>query len=136
HLQSIKLDVPVMIVAAVALFAMGSNGVLTRVEGIGLVCASLVYLAALLVIARRESAEARATFAEEYSADALRARPGLAKGAWNALLLVTGIALTILGGELLVAGASDLARALGVSEAIIGLTIVAIGTSAPELATT
>jgi len=44
--------------------------------------------------------------------------------------------LTVLGADLMVAGAVDLARTLGISDAVIGLTIVAIGTSAPELATT
>src|SRR5690606_26226163 len=74
--------------------------------------------------------------AEEFGAKALRLKPGVARGAWNVLVLVVGIGLTILGARLLVAGASDLARMIGVSEVVIGLTIVAIGTSAPELATT
>src|SRR5690606_17007235 len=54
----------------------------------------------------------------------------------NAILLIAGIAGTIWGADLLVAGAIDIARYLGVSDAVIGLTIIAIGTSAPELITT
>lgn len=50
------------------------------------------------------------------------------------VLLVVGLAMLIVGGDLLVRGATDLARLLGVSELIIGLTVVAFGTSAPELA--
>ncbi len=51
------------------------------------------------------------------------------------LLLIAGIAMIIIGAELAVTGATDLARLLGVSETLIGLTIVAIGTSLPELVT-
>ena len=55
---------------------------------------------------------------------------------WYLALLGTGILVMLLGAELLVSGAVSLARIFGVSDAIIGLTIVAVGTSAPELATT
>jgi Ca2+/H+ antiporter len=52
------------------------------------------------------------------------------------LALVAGIAIIIVGAELLVDGSIEVARSLAVSEAIIGLTVIAIGTSAPELVTT
>lgn len=136
HLLSIKLDVPVMIVAMLALFGMAWNGVLSRAEGFALVGAAVVYTIVLVRLSRRESEEMRKEFAEEYSPEALKAGRGLAKGAWNAVLLLVGIGLTVLGADLLVAGATSLAKLLGVSDAVIGLTIVAIGTSAPELATT
>ncbi len=51
-------------------------------------------------------------------------------------MLVVGLAVIVLGAELLVEGAVSAAQALGVSESVIGLTVVAIGTSAPELVTT
>jgi cation:H+ antiporter len=51
------------------------------------------------------------------------------------LILVGSLGMTLLGAQLLVTGAEDIARDLGVSEAVIGLTLVAIGTSLPELAT-
>lgn len=54
----------------------------------------------------------------------------------NLLLLALGIAMAIVGADFLVSGAVSIAESLGVSDAIIGLTIVAIGTSAPELVTT
>jgi cation:H+ antiporter len=52
------------------------------------------------------------------------------------VVLAAGLGLSVLGANWLVTGAVDIARALGISEAMIGLTIVAIGTSAPELVTT
>lgn len=136
QLQSIRLDVPVMIASAVALFVMAFDGVLSRREGLILVAAALAYTVALIKLSRRESAAMKREFAEEFSPQALQAGKGIVRGSWNALLLVVGMGLTILGADLMVAGAVDLARAFGVSDAIIGLTIVAIGTSAPELATT
>lgn len=136
QLLSIQLDVPVMIASAVALFIMASDGVLSRVDGGLLVLAAVIYTIALVRLSRRETAEMRKEFAEEFSPEALKAGRGWARGIWNAVLLLVGMALTILGADLMVVGAANVARALGVSDAIIGLTIVAIGTSAPELATT
>ncbi len=136
QLQSIRLDVPVMIASAIALYLMALDGVLSRVEGLALVAAAIVYTLVLIRVSRRESAEMKQEYAEEFSRQALGAGSGLARGSWNAVLLLVGIGLTVLGADLLVAGAVDLARTLGVSDVVIGLTIVAIGTSAPELATT
>lgn len=136
QLQSIRLDVPVMIASSVALFVMAWDRVLSRIEGLILVTSAVVYTITLVRWSRRESVETEKEFANEYSPGALRTRPGLLYGVWNAALLVVGVALTVLGANLLVEGASELARVFGVSDAIIGLTIVAIGTSAPELATT
>jgi len=136
QLQSIRLDVPVMIASAVVLFLMALDGVLSRVEGLLLVLGAVAYTVVLVRFSQRESAELKQEYAEEFGQEALGSERGLARGSWNATLLLVGIALTILGAELLVAGAVDLARTFGISDAIIGLTIVAIGTSAPELATT
>ncbi len=136
QMLSIKFDVKAMIAASVALLAMAWDGVLTRVEGAILVAASVAYFATLVRLSRRESARMKLEFAQEYGQRALAARPGVAQWAWNAMLLVVGIALAIGGAHLLVAGAVAIARSLGVSEAVIGLTIVAFGTNAPELSTT
>jgi cation:H+ antiporter len=136
QLQSIRLDVPVMIGAAVALFVMAFDGVLSRTEGLILVAAALVYAIALIRLSRRESEKTKREYAEEFGAQGLKAGAGIARGSWNAVLLSVGMALTVLGADLMVSGAVDIAQKLGVSDALIGLTIVAIGTSAPELATT
>lgn len=136
QLLSIKFDVLAMIAAAFALLAMAWDGVLTRAEGAILLAASVAYFATLARLSRRESAQMKLEFAEEYSRRALRVRAGAAQWAWNATLLIAGIALSIGGADLLVAGAAAIARRLGVSDAVIGLTIVAFGTNAPELSTT
>src|SRR5690606_7980269 len=113
------------------------SGVLSIVEGWILLILAVVYTIFLLRASRKESWKIKREYSEEYS------QPVLVKGktnpwlvVWNAVLLIGGIILAITGSDLLVNGASEIARKLGVSEAIIALTIVAIGTSAPELVTT
>ncbi|MDP3701349.1 MAG: calcium/sodium antiporter [Hylemonella sp.] len=141
NLLSVRLDVPVMIATALVLLFMAWDGVLTRQEGGTLLFAAVIYTIALVYLSRQESPAMQREFGEEYAQG--RQPVGLVPSekpgwfaAWNSALLAAGIALCVLGAELLVASGSDLARAYGVSDAFIGLTIVAIGTSAPELATT
>ncbi len=136
QLASVRFDVPVMIATALALIAMAWDGVLTRTEGTLLVGASIAYFVTLVRLSRRESARMKREFAQEYSRHALHARPSLPQWAWNVALLAAGIALTVLGADLLVAGAVAIAKTFGVSDAVIGLTIVAFGTNAPEFTTT
>jgi cation:H+ antiporter len=136
QLSSIRLDVPVMIASAIALFLMAWDGALSRAEGGVLILAAVAYVVVLIRVARRESRAVRREYTAEYGQrPPPRRRTWVVRARYGALLVV-GIALTVLGADLLVAGAVDLAVAWGVSEVIIGLTIVAIGTSAPELATT
>jgi len=143
RLLSFKLDVPVMIGAALTLIFMAWDGVLTRTDGVLLLIAAASYTLALMLLSRRESSAVRREFAEEFGRDTVAAGPDdtlprsrWARGTLYLGLLAAGIAVTLLGAELLVSGAVSLARDFGVSDEIIGLTIVAVGTSAPELATT
>ena len=136
QLQSIQFDVPVMIGVALGLIAMASDGVLSRAEGGILLVGAVVYTAVLIRISRRESAAVKKEFAEEYGPAKLEARAWLRGAGWAVGLLVVGIGLTVLGADLMVDGAVQLAQSIGIADAVIGLTIVAIGTSAPELATT
>ena len=136
---SVRLDVPVMIATAVALLVMAMDGVLTRAEGLGLLLAAVVYTVALVQLSRQEAPDTRLAFRDALAAQApprVNLPTGAAAWAWNGALLLVGMALAVLGAELLVAGAVELAKAYGVSDAFIGLSIVAIGTSAPELVTT
>ncbi len=134
---SIRFDVPVMIASAVVLFIMAYDGTLSRYEGIFLVAASVAYTISLVRISRNESAKLRQEYAEEFSPKALlKEKNNVLSWLGNITLLITGLGLSVLGADLLVAGAVKIAQDMGVSDAIIGLTIVAVGTSAPELATT
>ena len=128
--QLVRLDVPVMIGLSVLVLALALDGTLGRMEGLLLVAGLLLYLAFLARQSTRESAAVRDEYAREY--DHLAGANG-----WlvNAALVIGGLALLVLGSRWLVDSAATAARYFGVSELIVGLTIVAAGTSMPELVT-
>ena len=136
-LQIFKLELPVIVAAAIVMTLLAWDGLLSGRDGMLMLLAGLAYSAALFEYTRRASRSAKREYREEYAAPPVAAATaGRAGHAAYALLLVGGIALTVVGAEVLVRGASGIARSAGASETIIGLTIVAIGTSAPELVTT
>jgi cation:H+ antiporter len=135
RLQTTRLDLPVMIAAALALLIMAMDGRLSRFEGGLLIVAGVVYTVVIVRLARRDSRIVRQELAEigRFS----EADPGEGRSTFrNLALLGVGMAIIILGADWLVDGAVGLARLWGVSDAFIGLTVVAIGTSSPELVTT
>lgn len=136
QLRSIRFDVPVMIATSLVLILMAMDSVLSRLEGIILVVAAVLYVITIIRVSRRESAKVKKEFAEEYSPNVLLKKSGPLTWVSNTLLLLVGMGMTVIGADLLVNGAVNIATKLGVSDAVIGLTIVAIGTSAPELVTT
>ena len=125
--QLVRADVPVLIGASGFVWALASDGTLGRVDG-GLLLAGLVgYVAFVFVMGRRNATiDAASTDAGHRAMRFRMADVGFVLG---------GLALLVLGANWLVAGAVDIARALGVSDLVIGLTVVAVGTSLPELAT-
>lgn len=136
--NTIRKDIPFTILASVVLSAIGldrmfaepgSIDVLTRGDGVALLAFFLVFLTYTFAISR-PSSDAAAP-AESSSSESDAEQPG-----WKvALYIIGGLIGLIAGGELFVKGASDIAGALGISDAIIGLTLAAGGTSLPELAT-
>ncbi len=133
--ETFWLDLPMIVIASIALLFMAGDGLLSRSEGIVLVAASLFYTGMIVYSARRESRAQKASFAT--ALPELDPAP-VASGSLGANLgvVVIGIVIVIFGADWLVKGAVDLARLWHVSDEFIGLTIVAIGTSAPELVTT
>ncbi|MFN6553170.1 calcium/sodium antiporter [Mycolicibacterium septicum] len=137
--RTLRFDLPVMAGAAVLLWVLAVNGVLSRLDGLILACGAVVYTVVLIRMSRRESQATAAEYAQAFPAvsepgDAAKRVGG--KTVQHVAMTVTGIAVVILGAEWLVGGAVGIAREFGVSDALIGLTVVAIGTSAPELVTT
>lgn len=135
HTQTLRLDLPVMVGAAAIVTVLAWGGVITRGEGILLVALAVLYTLVIVRIARRERPFVKQEYEREYATPA-SAPETPSRFAWHGALLLIGIVIVVVGADLLVDGASGLARAQGVSEAVIGLTIVALGTSAPELVTT
>ncbi|MCM4160715.1 calcium/sodium antiporter [Antarcticibacterium flavum] len=120
-----KFNWPVMMLFSIALyFLLGSGDVLSRVEGIILVVLLALYLFFLIRRGRRAHIEVKGID------DALEKISNFKIIVW---LVIGGVALWG-GAELLVTGAVDVAGMLGVSERVISVTVIAIGTSVPELA--
>lgn len=123
----VSIDIPLALLATGALVLLLGDGLLSRLEGGIFVLALVIWLAFSVITARGESP----AIVEAFDA-ALPARPSLLPSIG---LLAFGLGLLVLGGDLFVDGGIDLATDLGVSDALIGLTIIAIGTSLPELVT-
>ncbi|MBX7057713.1 MAG: calcium/sodium antiporter [Leptospirales bacterium] len=132
HQQIIRLDVPVMIGVSALTFVFALDGRIQRWEGLVLVIGAVAYTILVVWLSRRETKSVQ----EEYSGEFGESEaPGGAKSIlWQLLLIAIGLGMLGLGSRWLVDGAISLARYLGVSELVIGLTIVATGTSLPEVA--
>ena len=128
--QLIRLDVPLMIVAAIGMWGAALDGVISRVEGSIMFVSLVTYIAYSIHASRRESVDI-----SESSDSASEAKSGLKYLLWQAVLLIGGLALLSFGAKFLVAGAISIATSLGVSQLVIGLTVVAVGTSLPEVVT-
>ncbi len=127
--QLVRLDTPVMILVSFLFLFFFRDLAVSRIEGGILFIGVLTYTIGNLYLARRESAKK----AQEKLNEASPKHSGNL-GA-DLLFIAAGFGLLILGANFLVEGAVTFARLLGISEAVIGLTIVAAGTSLPELAT-
>ena len=131
HAQIVRQEVPVMIGASLLLVVLILDGTLGRMDGLLLLALLALYMFFLVRQARAEAPEIR----EEYAESMPR------RDAWDrhwsvqVLLILAGLALLVLGSDWLVKSSVAFARALGVSDLIIGLTIIAAGTSLPEVAT-
>jgi cation:H+ antiporter len=133
NIQLIRQEVPIMLGASLLLLALGLDGKLSFLDGAVLFALLIVYTVFLVVQSRRETQAAK----DEYAAEVKPAEAG----AWDdklpmqLLLIVVGLAALVFGSEYLVTAAISFAKAMGVSDLVIGLTIVAAGTSMPEVAT-
>lgn len=134
--STIRKEIPLMILASLVLTAFALDPLLSggesaamsvsRSEGIALTAFFLIFLAYTFSIAKDNVVEIEGDV-----------QPSHTKPLWLiAVLIVGGLASLVWGGNLFVDSASNIARSFGLSEAFIGLTIVALGTSLPELATT
>lgn len=129
---ALKRDGAVMIAATALCMGAVVVGQVDRLAGALLVVGLAVYLTVTLLLERRAS---KSPSADVYAAES-EAVPGPDYSlGWSLLLALGGLIITILGARFLVSGAVTAAQAIGLSEAVIGLTIVAIGTSMPELVT-
>jgi cation:H+ antiporter len=127
QMRLLKREVPIMIGAAVLFYVLAINGDLDRLDGLALLVGLTLFIVYLLRGARGESPIISAEY-KKFT------RPGGTLGGHIGLTAL-GVGTLLLGAHLVVEGASDAARILGISELAIGLTVIALGTSLPELAT-
>lgn len=162
--QLVRVDVPVMVAMGVLMLLLSLDGLINRPNGLVLVACLAGYVVMAVLMGRRETARTSApglapdmthergtvppggsTLSGPRDTDpgpgpgpARGADPasGAMRSALNVALVVAGVAMLVVGAGWLVDGATRIATDLGISEMVIGLTIVAVGTSLPELATT
>lgn len=129
-LSTIQRDLPFAFIATLMLIFMLVDGTLSKGEGLIMVAIFCIYMAYTLRMARKEGAE----LTDE------QPKPSKRKG-WmriydfSAFTIIVGLAELVLGSNLFVDHATSLAKSMGVSEAVIGITILGAGTSLPEFAT-
>ena len=129
--QLVRFDVPVMIGVSVLLYFLSVDGLISRMDGVVLFAILLSYIFILLRISKKEKdAGVLSEFEQEYGKPA--EDPKWLK---NIAFVVFGVAGLVVGSDRLVFGAVFIAKHFGVSELIIGLTIISAGTSLPEVAT-
>jgi len=121
--QLVRLDIPLMILASGLVFALALNKELDRLDGVILLCGLLIYFGLLLRQSRHSG--------HHHASHELPPTSSL----HNGLLMLAALALLGLAGHLLLGAAVNIATELGLSERIIGLTIIAVSTSLPQLAT-
>jgi cation:H+ antiporter len=143
----VRVDIPIMISASVAFLVMSIDGVLSRVDGVLLFCGLVVFVVWTLraapknlpsdappvktpVESGREGSVEDVVYAEQ---GIVSPRASMVR---HVFILVAGVAVLAVAARFVVQGAEEIATSLGVPELIVGLTIVALGTSAPEIVTT
>lgn len=129
--QLVRLDVPIMIGVSGLLMLFGLDGRIGRSDGVVLFVGGLMYTVFLLYQSRQEQNQ---EIQDEYAKFGERSL-SLRETGLNVTLFLAGSVLLVSGSQLLVKSAVTIATALGVSPLIIGLTVIAFGTSLPELAT-
>lgn len=128
----IRLDVPLMIGVSIAAFLMGLDGAIGQLDGSMLFACLLIYTGWTIWQSRKETAVVQQEFEQEYDKKPAASWGGIVV---QLSLVAAGLVALMFGANWLVKGASEIARSLGMSELLIGLTIVAAGTSLPEVAT-
>lgn len=129
HSQLIRRELPLMVLVSVATWGLAYSGTIGRLEGLVLVTGLVLYVLWSVIQSRRESQAVVQEFAQEFD-NPPRSKWGLAL---QLLWIGLGLIALAIGSRWLVDGAVIIARQMGMSELLIGLTIVAVGTSLPEV---
>lgn len=130
--QLIRKDAPIMLAVSLLTLGLALDGNIGAWDGLLLLVGMVVYLVFALRQSRRENKTVQNEYAQEFAEKEPRTIRNIIM---NFVFILVGLALLVSGSNWLVESATQIAKAFGVSELVIGLTIVAVGTSLPEVAT-
>ena len=130
--QLIRLDVPLMIGVSILPLLFGLDGKIGRLDGLLLFAGIVAYVVFAIHQSRKETQQVAAEYDREFGQGG---QMGPRQVVIQIALVIAGLALLVVGARWLVNGAVAMARSLGLSELIIGMTVIAAGTSLPEVAT-
>jgi cation:H+ antiporter len=129
NIQVIKVDIPIMIFASLVSLSLVVPGTVSRLAGTFLFSGILAYTVFTIWMTRKGKGP-------DIDIEFQEGVPGLMKSAvLDFLFIAGGLLFLVMGSRLLVISATDIARVIGISEAVIALTVISAGTSLPELAT-
>lgn len=132
--STLIIDIPVVLLATVVLYLLGFDGNISRIDGIIMLVVFAAYLFYLFTVAKKEASQKKLNGTTEniQSEENVTKEISLLKAL---IFTVIGLVLIVGGSKFVVNSATAIAKALGLSQRFIGLTIVALGTSLPELFT-
>lgn len=127
HKKLFRFEKPFMVFTAVALFIASIDGVISRIDGILFTAIFIEYIVYTIKVSKVKEV---GQMVKEGHKEFLQKKDGIAK---DLFLIAAGLAILIAGAEILVRAALLIARTMGINELVAGMTIVAVGTSLPEL---
>ena len=132
--QVIRREMPILLVASIVFAFFLRDGFISQMEAALLAAGIILYVVTSLIQAKKDP---NADVSDDVPPELIEAAKsgGTKRMLWNLGLVIVGILILVMGANRMVHGGANLARAFGVSEAVIGLTLFAFGTSLPELAT-
>jgi cation:H+ antiporter len=130
HIKTIRREIPIMLAVSLVLIPMSLDGAISQIEGVLLVLSLIVFIYFSYSQSKRENNQTQMPVEMDNSNN--KSAYILTK---NVVFLVAGILLLYFGSSLTVDNAVHIAKSMGISERVIGLTVIAVGTSLPELIT-
>lgn len=128
HATMVRFDGPLVLLISLLMLSMLHDGVVSRLEGLSFLFGLVTYIVVTLSLGTHETQRIQREFTADVPQQIASLRASL-------LRVAVGVVALTFGGHLLVGSAVTMATSLGISQAVIGITLVAVGTSLPEMAT-
>lgn len=132
--STLKREMPLLLLISVGAWYVVSDNYFSAIEGYALMIGFITFILGLIIITKRNAKEQTTTEADPFVTEACSDVPSNVSNKSAIFWLITGLILLPLSSHFLIESAVDIAKFFGMSDLVIGLTIIAIGTSLPELA--